>query len=75
MIRDCAACGVRDDHPRHVVGLINVARGTVPPVPLHLDCCAARGCESCAETVRAAGGTGTTLINYLAAQRAARTRD
>lgn len=74
LVRGCAECGQRDTHPRHVVGIVNAR--TAPPTPKHLDCCAAAGCALCQQTMRDVGGrTGQNLIDYLAAQRAARTQE
>lgn len=69
-IRGCAECGQRDEFPRHVVGLTNVAADTSPPTPRHLDCCAGTGCPQCTETMRVAGPiTGQALADHLAALR------
>lgn len=73
-IRGCGVCGRADDHPRHVVGLVN-ARGPAPE-PRHIDCCAAAGCAACAQTVaESEGRTGQALIEWLAAQRARRAKE
>ncbi len=74
MLRTCPACGLSDDHPRHERGVVNLPAGQRPPAGLHLDCCAASGCELCQDTVTRCGGrTGQDLIDFLAAERAART--
>ena len=72
MLRTCSACGLVDDHPRHVVGMVN--RHGARSESMHLDCCAASGCELCTDTVTRSGGlSGQALIDHLAAERAART--
>lgn len=65
-LRLCDVCGQLDDHPRHVQNL--GPRGTVIR---HMDCCASRGCETCAETEKANGGKrGQKLIDHLEKVRA-----
>lgn len=75
-VRGCAECGIHDADPRHVYGRVN-RLGTVqaPPTPRHIGCCAdVTGCALCTDTVARSGGkTGQDLIDYLAAERAART--
>jgi hypothetical protein len=75
LIRGCAVCGQRDTHPRHVVGIVNAR--TAPPTPKHFQCCAdTTGCAACTDTVARSGGkTGQDLIDFLAAERAARTQE
>lgn len=43
--RTCLGCGIRDDHPKHVIGTVDGNS-----VAYHLDCHAASegGCPSCA---------------------------
>ncbi len=74
MLRTCSACGLIDDHPRHVWGAVSLGGVKTPQTSLHLDCCAHNGCATCLDTLVAAGGrTGQDLIDHLAAERAART--
>lgn len=40
-LRGCDACGITDDHPRHIVA---ATAGGDADVVRHLDCCAAAGC-------------------------------
>jgi hypothetical protein len=47
-IRGCIACVQYDDHPRHVIAT------SAGPLPVHMDCHAAMGCEVCAATVSTA---------------------
>lgn len=69
-MRDCVECGQVDDHPRHVVSMIVEGRPTV--TTRHLDCCAARGCESCAASEeQTAGARGSALVELLATSREA----
>jgi hypothetical protein len=49
LTRLCEACGQIDDHPHHIVAH---ASG---PTDLHMDCCAARGCDVCAAALEAHG--------------------
>ena len=79
MLRTCSACGRVDDHPRHVVGMVN-RPGTWAwdlkrmATSMHLDCCAQSGCALCLDSLDRAGGlSGQALIDHLAAERAART--
>lgn len=43
--RLCDACGLTDDHPHHLVAHPTAA------TDMHIDCCAATGCETCAQTL------------------------
>jgi len=55
-LRFCDECKQVDDHPRHV------QKSGIR----HLDCCAATGCETCAETEQATEGRrGQELIDHL----------
>jgi hypothetical protein len=47
-LRGCSACHQEDDGPRDVIWNSDKL--------FHMDCHALMGCESCLETVRAAGG-------------------
>ena len=72
-MRTCPACSHSEPGPWHVRAVLN-RPGATPPPPLHIGCCAARGCATCTATVAEAGGlTGQPLLDHLAAQRAART--
>ena len=63
-LRGCNLCGGYDDHPRHV----QTVDGR--PFLAHIDCCAANGCETCAETEEATGGLrGSELIDHLNSTR------
>lgn len=52
-IRGCDVCGQVDDHPRHVVAVIE-SRGPKTFIR-HMDCCAASGCEACRATEEVVG--------------------
>lgn len=55
-LRFCDVCKQVDDHPRHV------QTGKT----LHMDCCAAEGCGTCAGTEVLYGGRrGQELIDHL----------
>lgn len=63
-VRSCDACGQVDDHPRHLI----YDPANNGDTTRHLDCCAAAGCESCAEQLAAAPETarhGQSLIDHL----------
>lgn len=49
-VRPCPECRVYDDHPRHVV-----IGQDGSETALHMDCCAARGCQVCAHQLIAIG--------------------
>lgn len=60
----CDACQQIDKHPRHH----NYDPATGTQESLHLDCCAAKGCESCAEVLAAApkdAQHGDALVAHL----------
>lgn len=62
-VRPCYACGVFDDHPRHVVA--------DPLVPeheelMHMDCCRdVRGCGVCAAVLESVGHTPGVIGEVL----------
>jgi hypothetical protein len=61
-IRGCVACGISDDHPRHVISVGGAS------VPFHMDCHAATGCEVCAAQIADADGVqGDELRTHLIA--------
>lgn len=61
LMRTCGRCGQTDDHPRHVFAL-----GGAEEVARHMDCCAAVGCEICADQIAgAAGAKGDDLRTHI----------
>jgi len=63
LLRTCLACGLTDDHPKHVVA--------IPPdmaeVPWHMDChLSVTGCTVCAQQIEGAHGlTGDDLRKHI----------
>ncbi len=61
-LRGCVACGQRDDHPRHVTAT------PAGSVPVHMDCHAAMGCDTCRQQIADADGVqGDELRTHLIA--------
>lgn len=61
-IRGCIACLQEDDHPRHVIYRSGES------VPVHMDCHAAMGCDTCKQQIADADGVqGDELRTHLIA--------
>lgn len=50
VVRACLGCEQPDDHPKHVLALVDGSE-----VAWHMDCHATSGCPVCAEAIREKG--------------------
>lgn len=62
-IRPCAACGQKDDHPRHVIAMT-----PTESLFFHMDCHANNDCPTCKQQIAdAKGAQGDKLRRHLIA--------